>query len=167
MGYLYPGVNVVIKGTNKGTQTDFDGKFKIQAKQGEILLFSFLGMKNTERPASENMNIKLQDDSVSLTEVIVTAQGIKKEKKALGYAVSEVKAKDLEQRPDGDIARVLTGKASGINIIAQNGMSGSGTNVIIRGYTSFSGSNQALFIVDGVPAQILTQQVVVATGMTL
>ena len=150
-GLPLPGVNIVIKGTSKGVQTDFDGKFKIQVKEGQALVFSFIGMKTKEMAASTNMNVKLDDDSVSLSEVIITAQGIKKEKKSLGYAVSEVKAKDLEQRPDGDIARVLTGKASGVNIIAQNGLSGSGTNVIIRGYTSFSGSNQALFIVDGVP----------------
>jgi TonB-linked SusC/RagA family outer membrane protein len=150
-GLPLPGVNVVIKGTSKGTQTDFDGKFKIQAGQGETLVFSYLGMKDTERPAAANMTVKLNDDSVKLGEVVVTAQGVKKEKKALGYAISEVKSKDLEQRPDGDIARVLSGKASGVNIISQNGLSGSGTNVVIRGLKSFSGSNQALFIVDGVP----------------
>jgi TonB-linked SusC/RagA family outer membrane protein len=150
-GLPLPGVNVVVKGTTKGVQTDFDGKFKIQAKEGAIIVFSFLGMRTIESAARSNMNVKLGEDAVGLGEVIVTAQGVKKEKKALGYAVSEVKSKDLEQRPDGDIARVLNGKASGVNIISQNGLSGSGTNVVIRGLKSFSGSNQALFIVDGVP----------------
>ncbi|MFK7058867.1 SusC/RagA family TonB-linked outer membrane protein [Flavobacterium oreochromis] len=148
-----PGANVVVKGTTRGVQTSFDGKYSIKTKEGETLSYSFLGMKETTKIVGNSniINITLKDDSKVLGEVVVTAQGIKKEKKALGYAVSEVKAKDLEQRPDGDIARVLTGKASGVNIIAQNGMSGSGTNVIIRGLSSFSGSNQALFIVDGVP----------------
>lgn len=83
--------------------------------------------------------------------MVVTAQGIKKEKQALGYAVAEVDKGQLEQRPEGDVGRVLQGKASGVNITAQSGLSGSGTNIVIRGLSSFSGSNQPLFIVDGVP----------------
>ena len=151
-GLPLPGVSVLVKGTKTGTQTDFDGKFSIRASASQTLVFSYLGMKNEEVVAkSASINVKMTSSATELESVIVTAQGIKKEKRALGYAISEVKAKDLEQRPDGDIARVLTGKASGVNIIAQNGLSGSGTNVIIRGFTSFSGSNQALFIVDGVP----------------
>ncbi|KAB1155738.1 SusC/RagA family TonB-linked outer membrane protein [Flavobacterium luteum] len=151
-GLPIPGVNVLVKGTQTGTQTDFDGKFKIAASQGQVLVFSFLGLKKQEVAAtSTTLNVKMQDDSVQLEGVVVTAQGIKREKRSLGYAVSEVKSKDLEQRPDGDIARVLNGKASGVSIISQNGLSGSGTNVVIRGLKSFSGSNQALFIVDGVP----------------
>src|SRR5690606_17527152 len=80
-----------------------------------------------------------------------TAQGITREKKSLGYAVSEVAAEEVEQKAQGDIARVLSGKASGVEITSQNGTSGSATNVIIRGYTSINGSNQALFVVDGIP----------------
>lgn len=150
-GLPIPGVNVLVKGTTGGTQTDFDGKFKISAKQGDKLVFSFLGMKTQELTASSKMTVKMKDDSVQLEGVIVTSQGIKKEKKKLGYAVSEIKSSQIEERPDSDVARVLSGKASGVNIISQNGMSGSGTNVIIRGYKSFSSTNQALFIVDGVP----------------
>jgi TonB-linked SusC/RagA family outer membrane protein len=150
-GLPIPGVNVLVKGTTGGTQTDFDGKFKISAKQGEKLIFTFLGMKTQELTASPKMNVKMSDDSVQLEGVIVTSQGIKKEKKKLGYAISEIKSGQIEQRADSDVGRILTGKASGVNIIAQNGLSGSGTNIIIRGYKSFSSSNQALFIVDGVP----------------
>lgn len=151
-GLPLPSVAILEKGTANGTQSDFDGNFKINAKQGSTLVFSYLSMKTQEVVVnSTTLKVVMQEDVAILEGVVVTAQGIKKEKKALGYAVSEVKAEQLEQRPDGDIARVLVGKASGVNIIAQNGMSGSGTNVIIRGYTSFSGSNQALFIVDGVP----------------
>ncbi len=91
------------------------------------------------------------EDAQALEEVVVTAQGIKREKQALGYAISEVGSSELEQRAEGDIGRVLTGKASGLNITQQSGLSGSGTNIIIRGFSSFSGSNQPLFIVDGVP----------------
>lgn len=147
-----PGVSVVIKGTTTGTETDFDGNYSISASTGNVLVFSFVGMKSQEATvgASNTMNIVLVADNV-LEEVVVTAQGIKREKKALGYAVSEVKSDELEQRSEGDVARVLTGKASGVQITSQSGTSGSATNVVIRGYTSINGSNQALFVVDGVP----------------
>jgi TonB-linked SusC/RagA family outer membrane protein len=151
-GMPIPGVNVLVKGTKMGTQTDFDGKFSISASPSQTLIFNYVGMKSEEvSAASTTLNVKMKSDAVELEGVVITSQGIKREKKALGYAVSEVKAKDLEQRADGDLARVLSGKASGVNIIAQSGLSGSGTNVVIRGLKSFSGSNQALFVVDGVP----------------
>lgn len=158
-GLPLPGVNVNVKGSTSGTQTDIDGSFKISAKQGDKLVFTFLGMKTQEVIASAKMKIKMSDDSVQLEGVVVTSLGIKRERKSLGYAVSEVKAKDVEQRADSDIARVLTGKASGISVTAQSGLSGSGTNVIIRGLKSFSGSNQALFVVDGVPFSSETNSV--------
>ncbi len=150
-GLPIPGVNVLVKGTSNGTQTDFDGNYKISAKQGETIVFTYLGMKSQEAKAAGKMNVKMADDAVELEGVVVTSQGIKKEKKKLGYAVSEIKSSQIEQRADSDVARILSGKASGVNIISQSGLSGSGTNVIIRGYKSFSSSNQALFIVDGVP----------------
>jgi len=152
-----PGVNVVIKGSTTGTQTDFDGKYSIQANVGDILQFSFVGMTSQEVTVgvSNTIDVVLVADNV-LEEVIVTAQGIKREKKALGYSVTEVKSDQLEQRSEGDVARVLNGKSAGVQIIQQNGLSGSGTNIIIRGQNSFSSSNQALFIVDGVPFSTAT-----------
>ena len=148
-----PGVSVIIEGTSKGTETDFDGNYTIQANQGDVLRFSFVGMTTMSQTvgADNVINITMVSESNTLDEVIVTALGIKREKQALGYAVSSVDSEQLEQRPDGDIARVLSGKASGVNIQQQSGMSGSGTSIIIRGMNSFSGSNQPLFIVDGVP----------------
>lgn len=148
-----PGVSVVIKGTTTGSETDFDGNYSIKAKVGDVLVFSYLGYKTVEKTvgASNTINVTLVEGGEILDEIVVTAQGIKREKKALGYAVSEVKAKDIEQRTEGDVARVLSGKASGVQITSQSGTSGSATNVVIRGYTSINGSNQALFVVDGVP----------------
>jgi len=109
-------------------------------------------MKSHEVVAnSTSLNVKLKDDSVELETVMVTAQGIKREKKALGYAVSEIKAADIEQRAEGDVARVLSGKASGVIINQTSGISGSGTSINIRGLNSISGNTQPLFIVDGVP----------------
>lgn len=152
-GLPLPGVNIVVEGTTTGTQTDFDGNYAISASEGQTLLFTYIGQRPSTKVvgASSVINVQMVEDTQALEEVIVTAQGIKREKKALGYAVSSVGEEDLEQRADGDVARVLSGKASGVNITAAGGMSGSGTNVVIRGLSSFSGSNQALFVVDGVP----------------
>ena len=148
-----PGVSVLVKGTTSGTETDFDGKYSIKTKAGDVLRFSYLGYKTTEKTVgtSNSINVTLEEGGVQLDEIVVTAQGIKREKKALGYAVSEVKSEELEQRAVGDVARVLSGKASGVQITSQSGTSGSATNVVIRGYSSISGSNQALFVVDGIP----------------
>jgi len=151
-GMPIPGVSVLVKGTKSGTQTDFEGKFSIKAATNQVLLFSYIGMTTKELKATGSpMRVKLEDSETNLEEVIITAQGIKREKQALGYAVSEIKAADLEQRAEGDVARVLSGKASGVVINQASGISGSATNIIIRGYTSITGSNQPLFIVDGVP----------------
>ena len=152
-GSPLPGVNIIVKGTDSGTQSDFDGKYSIETAQGSTLVFSFLGFTNKEVVvgASNTIDVQLESSTSELEEVIVTAQGIRREKQALGYAVAEVKDEQLEQRAEGDIGRVLFGKASGVNITQQNGLSGSGTNIVIRGLSSFSGSNQPLFIVDGVP----------------
>jgi len=148
-----PGVNIIVKGTSTGTQTDFDGNYSIQASSGSVLVYSFVGYVTQEQTvgSANTINVSLEEDVSVLEEVIVTAQGIKREKKALGYAVSEVSSDDIEQRTEGDVARVLSGKASGVQITSQSGTSGSATNVVIRGYNSINGSNQALFVVDGVP----------------
>jgi TonB-linked SusC/RagA family outer membrane protein len=109
-------------------------------------------MKNEELLAkSTSLNVKMQSTAMELESVVITAQGIKREKKALGYAVSEIKSAEIEQRAEGDVARVLSGKASGVIINQTSGISGSGTNINIRGLNSISGNTQPLFIVDGVP----------------
>ena len=159
-GLPLPGVNIVVEGTTTGTQSDFDGNYQISASAGQVLLFSYIGQKDERRTvgAGSVINVQMLEDAQALEEVVVTAQGIKREKKALGYAVTSVGADQLESRPEGDVARVLSGKAAGVQITAAGGMSGSGTNVTVRGLSSFSGSNQALFIVDGVPFSNDTNQ---------
>ena len=148
-----PGVSVIIKGTSTGAETDFDGKYSIRAKSGDVLVFNYLGYKTVEKTvgSANVVDVTLEEGGEVLDEIIVTAQGIKREKKALGYAVSKVDSEQLEQRSEGDIGRLLSGKASGVNIQTQSGVSGSGTSILIRGMSSFSGSNQPLFVVDGVP----------------
>ncbi|MBW8243455.1 SusC/RagA family TonB-linked outer membrane protein [Muricauda oceani] len=152
-GLPLPGVNIVVEGTTTGTQSDFDGNYAITASEGQTLLFTYIGQRPSTKVvgASSVINVQMVEDTQALEEVVVTAQGIKREKKALGFAVSSVEEEDLESRSEGDVARVLSGKASGVQITAAGGMSGSATNVIVRGLSSFSGSNQALFVVDGVP----------------
>jgi len=148
-----PGANIVVKGTKRGTQTDVDGKYSLKAKTGEVLVFSFIGMNDTSITvgASSVINMVMKSGGVELGEVVVTSQGIKKEKKALGYAVTTIKSEEFASKPSTDVVRALTGKAPGVNIQQTSGLSGSGTNIIIRGYSSITGSNQPLFVVDGIP----------------
>lgn len=152
-GVPLPGVNIIVKGTTNGTQSDFDGQYLIEASVGDVLVFSYLGQRTVERSvgAENTINVQMQEDASQLEEVVVTAQGIVREKRSLGYAVTTVEADKVESRPEADIARVLNGKVAGVNITNNNGLSGSGTNIIIRGYSSATQSNQPLFIVDGIP----------------
>ena len=152
-GMPIAGVNIIVQGTSSGTQSDFDGNYSIMVDEGASLTFSYVGYSSVSQTVggSDTINVTLSEDVAQLEAVVVTAQGISRQKKALGYAVSEVAGEEMEQRTEGDVARVLSGKASGVNITSQSGTSGSATNVVIRGYTSINGNNQALFVVDGVP----------------
>lgn len=165
-GLPLPGVNIVVEGTTNGTQTDFDGNYAITASPGQTLLFTYIGQKDVRRTVGADavINVQMTEDAQALEEVVVTALGIKREKKALGYSVSEVGQESLESRSTGDVARVLNGKVAGLQITNQNGLAGSSTNVVIRGLSSFSGSNQALFIVDGVPFNANTNAVSASTN---
>jgi len=147
-----PGVTVLIKGTKTGTQTDFDGNYSIRANTGAVLQFSFIGMKTVDQTvgASNSINIVMQEDAESLDEVVVTALGISREKKSLGYASQSVGGEDVSTVNSGNVTNALSGKVAGIQIKRNTNMGGS-TNVVIRGNTSLTGDNQALFVVDGVP----------------
>ena len=149
-----PGVNVIVKGTSNGTQTDFDGNYSITASVGQTLVYSYLSYKSVEKPvtaATSSISFAMEPDASVLNEVVVTGFAVKKEKKALGYSVSSIQQESIKESPQTDLTRVLTGKAAGINITTQNGLSGSANKVIIRGMTSFSGDNNALYVIDGVP----------------
>ncbi len=166
-GLALPGVNVVVKGTSRGTQSDFDGNYQISASNGETLVFSYIGKRTSEITvgASNTMDVQLEEDAQALQEVVVTAQGITREKKALGYSITSLKSETVESKPEADIARVLNGKVSGVNVVATGGVAGSGTNITIRGNVSITGNNQPLFVVNGVPFNTSTdQQSNVSTG---
>ncbi|WP_350288529.1 mucoidy inhibitor MuiA family protein [uncultured Croceitalea sp.] len=138
-GEPLPGVNVVVKGTTNGAQTDFDGNYSLNVTSGQELQFSYVGQKTTEIPIySSIMNMRMEEDYEALEEVVVTGYGSKREKQALGYAVSEVLPEQL-----------LQGQVAGINIT--NASPGSTKNIRIRGVSSISKEKLALFIIDGVP----------------
>ena len=151
-GLPLPGVNIIIKGTSTGVQSDFDGNYAIQAAQGDILVFSFIGLKKAEYPVGTAavINVTLEADAAQLSEVVVTALGIKREKKSLGYATQEVDGSEVSDVPTTNFMNSLSGKVAGVSIKASGTMGGS-ANVIIRGSASLTGNNQALFVVDGTP----------------
>jgi len=151
-GIPIPGVNIILKGTSTGVQSDFDGNYAIEATQGDILVFSFIGLETAEYRvgATNKVDVTLKTDAAQLDEVVVTALGISREKKSLGYATQEVDGESLTTVKSGNFTNALSGKVSGLQIKKNTNFGGS-TNVVIRGNTSLTGNNQALFVIDGVP----------------
>ncbi len=148
-----PSATVLLKGTTNGVLTDANGDYRITVPEdGGTLVFSFLGFQTQEIVINNQtiINVTLVEDAISLGEFVVTSQGIAREKKALGFALSEVKSELLQGRPETDAARILRGKIPGVQITATGGMLGSRTDVVIRGVSSINGDNQPLYIVDGV-----------------
>lgn len=150
-GLPLPGVSVLIKGTQSGTQTDFDGKFNIKASATQTLIFSYIGMKTQEKPASTtNITVTLIDDAVELEGVVVTALGIKRKPKDLGYSVSTIKSAEITENSEPDLLRSINGKVAGVNINVSSGVAGAANQITIRGINSFTKDTQPLIIVDGV-----------------
>lgn len=152
-GMTLPGVNVVVKGTTNGASTDIDGNYSLTVAENDILVFSYIGFKTQEVLIGQQIviNIILLEDSESLDEVVITAQGIKKSKKALGYAISKLDSKDVEKRPEADLARTLQGKVAGLTVGTQNGQTGSSSPIRIRGDISITQGGSPLIIVNNVP----------------
>jgi len=147
-----PGVSVLIKGTSTGTQTDFDGNYSIMIKEGSILSFSYVGYKTIEITIGSPSTyiVTMEEDANLLDEIVVTALGISKAKKSLGYSTQKVDGDEVSRVKDANFINSLAGKISGVEI-KQSGTMGGSTNVVIRGNSSLTGNNQALFVVDGVP----------------
>jgi TonB-dependent SusC/RagA subfamily outer membrane receptor len=151
---LLPGVSILEKGTNNGVQTDFEGNFSIDVSSNDaVLSISYLGFKTQEVSVvgKKILNIFLQEDAESLAEIVVTAQGIKKSKKALGYAITKLDAEEVSKRPEADLARTLQGKISGVIIGTADGQTGSSSPIRIRGSISLTGDNNPLIVVNNVP----------------
>jgi TonB-linked SusC/RagA family outer membrane protein len=149
-----PGVAVQAKGTTIGVATDAEGKYSITVPQSaSTLIFSFLGMKTQEVQINGRViiNVVLEPQVVEMGEVVVTALGISREKKALGYSVQDVKSDQIARSGENDILNSLSAKVAGIQIINTAGTPGASTKVLIRGNSSFTGNNQPLIVVDGIP----------------
>ncbi|WP_442846480.1 SusC/RagA family TonB-linked outer membrane protein [Leeuwenhoekiella sp. H156] len=151
-GLPLPGVNILLKGTNKGTQTDFDGNFNIEAAQGDILTFSYVGFENTDVIVSSanTLNVKLVAGEM-LEEVVINALGIEVDRATQASSVSEVEAKAIQSSGETSITKGLAGKASGVQIISSSGDAGSSAFIQIRGQSTITRSLQPLIVVDGIP----------------
>ena len=146
------GATVLPVGGGNGSATDFDGNFAIvlpdDVKQVTV---SYVGMKTQTLDAVDGMVVKMEDNANELEEVVVTAFGMKRERKALGYAVQDLKSEDLNTKGTTDLANAIQGKVSGVDIRPSSGMPGASTNIIIRGARSFEQTNQPLYVIDGMP----------------
>jgi iron complex outermembrane receptor protein len=146
------GVSVSVAGTTKGTTTDEKGNFQIQANTGDVLVFSSIGYTEERIKVGESssINISLKKSDNSLSEVVVTALGIKREAKSLGYSAQKVSGDDIIKADPPSIAQGLMGKVSGLNITVPNGVEGASTRIVIRGNNNIWGNNQPLIVVDNV-----------------
>lgn len=148
------GASVLVKDSGTGSVTDIDGRFSVEAAPGNTLEISYVGyVTQTVAVTSENTyRIVLRDDTQALDEVVVTAMGIKKERKALGYSVSEVDSEELMKNKQTNVVNSLAGKVPGVNITQSSGAAGAGATITIRGgnSTSEGRENQPLFVVDGI-----------------
>jgi len=146
------GVTVMVEGTKIGISTDLNGEYTINAPANGILVFSAIGMETKKEPVNNRsvVNITMNDSSIMLEELVVTAMGIKKERKALGYAVQDIKAEEILRGKTSNMLNSLSGKIAGVNVTQAGGSAGAGAQIIIRGGTSLERDNQPVFVVDGV-----------------
>jgi TonB-linked SusC/RagA family outer membrane protein len=148
-----PGANVLIKGTDRGSTTNANGEFTLSSPANAVLVVSYIGYKPMEMAVGSKsfIELTLEEDASNLNEVVVTALGITREKKALGYAVQEVKGSQLTQARTTNFVNSLSGKIAGVQVTGSNGAPGSSSRILIRGASSIGSNNQPLFVVDGVP----------------
>lgn len=147
-------VNVVEVGTTNGTVTDMDGNYVINVSEGSVIEFSFIGYTSIKKTVSAGMNeinVTLLEDTQVLEDVVVTALGIKRQEKALSYNVQSVKQDELTRVKDANLINSLNGKIAGVNIQTSSSGVGGATKVVMRGVKSIEGSNNALYVIDGVP----------------
>lgn len=163
-----PGVNILIKGTNRGTVTDLNGQFTLMATDGDVLVVTQIGMETQEIRvgAQTNVEVSLVESTSVLSEVVVTALGISQEKRSLGYSVSNVKGKEISETQRPNFMASLQGRVAGLSVISTSGLPGSSTSIILRGVGSITGSNQPLIVVDGLPVdnRIFNQHSLVTDG---
>lgn len=151
-----PGASISVLGTSRGTISNYDGKFSIDAEPGTTLVVSFVGMRTLTVPAAADMVVSMEEDTEILDEVVVTALGISRSEKTLGYAAARVDADEVTRARTTNVATALAGKVAGVQVQATSTDPGAASNIIIRGFSSVTGSNQPLYVVDGVPLQNTT-----------
>lgn len=151
-GMPLPGVTVLIQGTQQGVQTDLDGKYILKVKQGDVLVFSFIGMKEVKYKVTNSsvFNVEMTAEENMLEAVVVTALGIKRDKKKLGYSSQEVKGETLAGAGESNAVNALSGNVAGLQVTAPSTMGGS-TRIVLRGVKSVVGNNQPLIVIDGIP----------------
>ncbi|WP_339848221.1 SusC/RagA family TonB-linked outer membrane protein [uncultured Dokdonia sp.] len=151
-GVPLPGANVLLKGTNTGTQTDFDGNYSIQAEQGQSLVFTYVGFTDQTIMVgtSSTINVTLAAGD-ALDEVVITALGISREKKSLGYSTQEVSGEEIAETRNPNALNSISGKVAGVQISNATGNLGGSTRIVIRGASSITGENRPLIVVDGIP----------------
>lgn len=149
---LLPGVTVTNKSDRKSSATDFDGKYAIKADEGDILTFSFVGYstKSIAVSQSNKIDVVLTNDAKVMEEVVVAAFGIQRDKKSLGYSNSKISSTELTAAKSINVSNMIAGKVPGIRVSGTGGAF-TGSSIIIRGFTTFTGSNQPLYVIDGVP----------------
>ncbi|QDK79287.1 SusC/RagA family TonB-linked outer membrane protein [Spirosoma sp. KCTC 42546] len=153
-GALLPGVTIVEKGSTKGTVTDSQGKYSISLSSSQAtLIFSYIGFVAQEVTVNGRsvVDVSLKEDATQLGEVVVTALGITKDKKALGYSVTEVKGSEFTQARENNVANALSGKIAGVNATGLSTGPGGSSRIIIRGNGSLTGDNQPLYVINGMP----------------
>lgn len=152
-GLPLPGVNIIVKGTTNGTQSDFDGKYTIKANAGDVLSFTYIGLKAQEVTvgASNSINVTMLEDASVLDEVVVTALGIKRSEKAIGYSVQSIKGEGLTEARESNISNAISGKVAGVQVTGTSGSVGASSRIVLRGNSSITGNNEPLYVVDGVP----------------
>ncbi len=156
-GEAIVGASVRVKGTTKGLLTDVNGEYKLNVKKStKKLVISFIGMKTVKVLAKPNQIVKMEQDISRFDEVVVTALGIKRSEKTLGYSATNVNGEELSKARNTGVTNALSGKIAGLQIKSTSSDPGSATSVTIRGFGSINGSNQPLYIIDGVPLQNTT-----------
>jgi TonB-linked SusC/RagA family outer membrane protein len=145
------GATIQIKGTSQGTVTDVDGRFNLSAPANGTLVISYVGMQTQEVPVQPTVNVTLVSDTEVLEEVVVTAMGIRRDRKALGYAAQDLKSDQLSKAGTTSLANAIQGKLTGVDIRQSSGAPGASAQIVIRGARSFDGNNQPLYVVDGMP----------------
>ena len=145
------GASIRVKGTTTGAVTDLDGRFTVDVKPGTELIISYVGYKEVTVKAANGMTVLMEEESTALSEVVVTALGIKRDRKALGYGVSEVKGEELTKAKETNVINSLSGKVAGLVVQNTAGGASGSTRVLLRGNTEMTGNNQPLYVIDGVP----------------